>query len=961
MLSIDEEERYLKRLEDLRDQVLSPLRVYSRSTSRVSDDPLVGLFCTAGTQLCELQCQLVEDLRHQQHAGVSVLGKYAAPAAACYARWALVADSAVRTILAAKLEQGIDIHDIVLYAKHKLDKLLTAAKLAQDHKTAADIQDAINTVHKAIQSQQDSQEILELEQQFKGQPALFAVGRALVHKGKLAKVCRSYDKTYMFHLFSDIITYSSDNATGLELHRKIDLLHCLIKDVQDSHKRKNAFQIISDSKSFVVFADTKAEKKTWMRLIEECIENLKAKKAKSLSTDQSKRDSQLAPVWVSDQDARTCELCSAHFTVFHRRHHCRICGKVVCNSCSTHRLKISSNSSGIQRVCDDCFSKVEEEKNGGVIQAPEPDSPNPHENDSKYLIMREIVETEQSYVYNLEIMHTIFIRPLIESSLVGLNRSQKFVVLETDMKDKIEIDVSFFTGRVAAFLSQIETLYTLNQEFLEDLEQRFDDWLNDTSFGDIFIQYAPLFKLYGEYAQGHSYFVDRLNEGILDKFIQKVQKDPRLKSQTIYSFLIMPIQRIPRYELLLKELKKKTDQKNPDTTFIPKAMEDLKKTAVFINDAIKMEENRSKIREIEEAFVDPVHLVDPSRAFIMSGELYKIDRTGKSMVRSFILFSDMLMYCKIQSRERLKLSLCMKLETLIVEDIPDSEKHKFCFKIKSSKKSFIVIAKSIQDKERWLTEINKAARKIIDQASQLGPIDQLNRYQAPVWKADKDFKQCFACNEFFSLFRRRHHCRECGNLFCSPCSVRRVVIHEISCKRPSRICDSCFLNLSTRMEIHDEIEETSFSDSKYSLKEDVKSESESVRPLDFPAHTMKVSQLIRVFEKAAEQPGNVSRENLSKSFRSDAKILSKTIDNVLCRRRMWSLTSGQALWMKDSDSRMCLACRKEFTVFNRRHHCRACGSLICGDCGEMRPLSNNGHTKDLSRVCDACWKIIAKI
>ncbi|ODV91258.1 hypothetical protein CANCADRAFT_57554 [Tortispora caseinolytica NRRL Y-17796] len=44
------------------------------------------------------------------------------------------------------------------------------------------------------------------------------------------------------------------------------------------------------------------------------------------------------PTWQADSDANQCPLCKAPFSFFNRRHHCRHCGRVVCNSCSTSRL-----------------------------------------------------------------------------------------------------------------------------------------------------------------------------------------------------------------------------------------------------------------------------------------------------------------------------------------------------------------------------------------------------------------------------------------------------------------------------------------------------------------------------------------------------------------------------------------------------------------------------------------------
>ena len=37
-------------------------------------------------------------------------------------------------------------------------------------------------------------------------------------------------------------------------------------------------------------------------------------------------------------------------------------------------------------------------------------------------------------------------------------------------------------------------------------------------------------------------------------------------------------------------------------------------------------------------------------------------------------------------------------------------------------------------------------------------------------------------------------------------------------------------------------------------------------------------------------------------------------------------------WMPDDASSSCTLCMEEFTLFNRRHHCRSCGTLVCYYC-----------------------------
>ncbi|KAK4129512.1 FYVE-domain-containing protein [Parathielavia appendiculata] len=48
------------------------------------------------------------------------------------------------------------------------------------------------------------------------------------------------------------------------------------------------------------------------------------------------------PRWQPDSEATYCPICGTQFSIFVRKHHCRKCGRVVCNSCSPHRITIPS-------------------------------------------------------------------------------------------------------------------------------------------------------------------------------------------------------------------------------------------------------------------------------------------------------------------------------------------------------------------------------------------------------------------------------------------------------------------------------------------------------------------------------------------------------------------------------------------------------------------------------------------
>ncbi|KAL0232314.1 hypothetical protein PCE1_002656 [Barthelona sp. PCE] len=63
-------------------------------------------------------------------------------------------------------------------------------------------------------------------------------------------------------------------------------------------------------------------------------------------------------------------------------------------------------------------------------------------------------------------------------------------------------------------------------------------------------------------------------------------------------------------------------------------------------------------------------------------------------------------------------------------------------------------------------------------------------------------------------------------------------------------------------------------------------------------------------------------------------------------------------WTKDTNAPNCHSCTKEFTSFNRRHHCRNCGNVFCGGCSKKRCcLPKLGFIHEKERVCDACFAL----
>ena len=55
--------------------------------------------------------------------------------------------------------------------------------------------------------------------------------------------------------------------------------------------------------------------------------------------------------WIADSEVKFCPLCKKQFNVARRRHHCRLCGGIMCGKCSTF-VSVSFSSKSTLSIVD---------------------------------------------------------------------------------------------------------------------------------------------------------------------------------------------------------------------------------------------------------------------------------------------------------------------------------------------------------------------------------------------------------------------------------------------------------------------------------------------------------------------------------------------------------------------------------------------------------------------------------
>ena len=56
-----------------------------------------------------------------------------------------------------------------------------------------------------------------------------------------------------------------------------------------------------------------------------------------------------------------------------------------------------------------------------------------------------------------------------------------------------------------------------------------------------------------------------------------------------------------------------------------------------------------------------------------------------------------------------------------------------------------------------------------------------------VWASDDQVSECKSCRKEFTVIRRKHHCRACGDIFCNQCSSQQHSLPHLGYPAPVRV------------------------------------------------------------------------------------------------------------------------------------------------------------------------------
>ncbi|XP_044894705.1 rho guanine nucleotide exchange factor 17 isoform X3 [Felis catus] len=208
------------------------------------------------------------------------------------------------------------------------------------------------------------------------------------------------------------------------------------------------------------------------------------------------------------------------------------------------------------------------------------------------------------------------------------------------------------------------------------------------------------------------------------KFLEQSMRENKEK-QALSDLMIKPVQRIPRYELLVKDLLKHTPEDHPDHPLLLDAQRNIKQVAERINKGVRSAEEAERharvLQEIEAHIEGMEDLQGPLRRFLRQEMVIEVKAVGGKKDRSLFLFTDLIVCTTLKRKSGSLRRSSMSLYTA-ASVIDTASKYKLLWKLPLEDADIIKGASQATNREN----IQKAISRLDEDLTTLGQMSKLS-------------------------------------------------------------------------------------------------------------------------------------------------------------------------------------------------------------------------------------------
>lgn len=244
----------------------------------------------------------------------------------------------------------------------------------------------------------------------------------------------------------------------------------------------------------------------------------------------------------------------------------------------------------------------------------------------------EVVSSEEVYVKSLQRLHYYW-RPAYRDSKIFDAVQMRFI------------------------FGDVERLLNVHEDLLKELRSVRIEGNSPYSamLGPIFLKYVDRFKVSTSFISNYKNATELVGKKAKqsktnEMKLQEVDEmNPDCNDQNFYAYYITPVQRYPRYRLLVRDLAKKSAPFHPDREYLEKALETIDNTNRNLDQTSHHVKQLLLMEQIQKELPDTFFLMEPGRELILT-ENVRLSKP-KSTSAILYLFNDIVLLCTSKGKK----------------------------------------------------------------------------------------------------------------------------------------------------------------------------------------------------------------------------------------------------------------------------------------------------------------------
>ncbi|XP_078660476.1 RUN and FYVE domain-containing protein 2-like isoform X7 [Branchiostoma floridae x Branchiostoma belcheri] len=396
-----------------------------------------------------------------------------------------------------------------------------------------------------------------------------------------------------------------------------------------------------------------------------------------------------------------------------------------------------------------------------------------------------------------------------EASRTDSNSSQANLTAVLDQKNYVEELNRHLNATVTNLQARIENLERDNSSLSEKLAMANNRVLQLQEEGDKLQTENTRIKgdLEKKLVQKKVSFAGSENPGD----VERADTSAKLEDKDVEKELELQISMKQEMEMAMKLLEKDIHEKQDMIVGLRKQLDDIKAINIDMYKKFQAAEGSLKHKtemlvKLEEKCTQMSQTIKDIEQRLKQAEREKMGaeeaarRLGKQLVDKDTKRAAVETDLKIEREWRTALQQDIEKQKEVIQELQTELQQMEAVKkeFQSLQEAHEQLKQTCEDQEKTLAEmghkLSESKLKMEDMKEALK--DELKFNQDKVWTDDKDVTDCRQCEKQFSVSRRKHHCRNCGGIFCNDCSDNKMPLP--SSAKPVRVCDQCHTKLLER-------------------------------------------------------------------------------------------------------------------------------------------------------------------